>query len=106
MREAVGLEIELLVECHGRLAPSDAIRIGGTMEQYRPFCLEEPVPPENMDAMQRVAEAINIPIATGIRLMCSFNHLWKHEQQYYEHTCALFLQDYRLFDGSLPAFSQ
>ena len=38
------------------------------MEQYRPFCLEEPVPPENMDAMQRVAEAINIPIATGERL--------------------------------------
>lgn len=68
VRDAVGYEIELLVEVHGRLTPAEAIRIGDAMEQYRPFVFEEPVPFENLDAMQKVAESINIPIATGERL--------------------------------------
>ena len=74
VREAVGDDVELLVEVHGRLAPSDAIRIGNAMEQYRPFVYEEPVPPQNLDALQRVAEAISIPIATGERLLTKWDY--------------------------------
>ena len=51
VREAVGDDVELLVEVHGRLAPADAIRIGNAMEPYRPFVYEEPVPPQNLDAL-------------------------------------------------------
>lgn len=68
VRKAVGDHVELLVEVHGRLAPADAIRIGNAMAEYRPFVYEEPVPPTNLDAMQRVAEAVSIPLATGERL--------------------------------------
>ena len=68
VREAVGDDVELLVEVHGHLAPADAISIGNAMEEYRPYVNEEPVPPQNLDALQRVAEAVNIPLATGERL--------------------------------------
>jgi galactonate dehydratase len=68
VREAVGDDVELLIEVHGRLTPAEAIRIGQELEQYRPFFYEEPVPPQNVDAMVRVAQAINIPLATGERI--------------------------------------
>ena len=74
VRGAVGDDVELLVEVHGRLAPSDAIRIGNAMEAYRPFVYEEPVPPQNIDALQRVAEAVSIPIATGERLYTKWDY--------------------------------
>ena len=68
VRGAVGDDVELLVEVHGRLTPAEAIRIGERLEPYRPFFYEEPVPPQNVDAMVRVAQAINIPLATGERI--------------------------------------
>ena len=74
VREAVGDDVELLVEVHGRLAPAAAIRIGNAMEPYRPFVYEEPVPPQNIDALQRVAEAVSIPIATGERLYTKWDY--------------------------------
>ena len=74
VREAVGDNVELLVEVHGRLAPADAIRIGNAMEPYRPFVYEEPVPPQNLDALARVAEAVNIPLATGERHLTKWDY--------------------------------
>ena len=68
VREFVGDDIELLIEVHGRLTPSEAITFGDAMEQYRPFFYEEPVPPQNVDAMLKVAQAINVPLATGERI--------------------------------------
>ena len=68
VRNAVGDDVELLIEVHGRLTPSEAIRIGNELEAYRPFWYEEPVPPENIDAMAKVAASVNIPLATGERL--------------------------------------
>ena len=74
VREAVGDEVELLVEVHGRLTPSAAIRVGNAMEPYRPFVFEEPVPFHNLDAMKRVADSVNIPIATGERLFTKWDY--------------------------------
>jgi galactonate dehydratase len=68
VREEVGQDVELMVEAHGRLTVSEAIRLGHALEAYRPFWFEEAVPPENVDAMAKVASAINIPLATGERL--------------------------------------
>lgn len=74
VREAVGDDVELLVEVHGRLAPADAIRIGNAMEPYRPFVYEEPVPPQNLDALARVSEQVNIPLATGERHLTKWDY--------------------------------
>ena len=68
VRKAVGDDVELMVEVHGRLTPAEAIGIGQALEPYRPFWLEEPVPPQNVDAMVKVSQSINIPLATGERL--------------------------------------
>ena len=74
VREHVGDDVELLVEAHGRLSPSDAIRVGLKLEEYRPFMYEEPVPPENLEALKKVADSINIPIATGERLYTKWDY--------------------------------
>ncbi|MFB3093989.1 MAG: mandelate racemase/muconate lactonizing enzyme family protein, partial [Dehalococcoidia bacterium] len=73
VREAVGPDVELLVEVHGRLSPFDAIRVGNRLEEYRPFMYEEPVPPQNLEALRKVAESVSIPLATGERLMTKWD---------------------------------
>ena len=68
-REAVGDDVDLCIEIHRELHPAQAIVLGNLIEQYRPMFYEDPVPPDNLDAMARVARHVNIPIATGERLL-------------------------------------
>lgn len=68
VRGAVGPKIDLLIEVHGRLSPANAIRVAHRLSEFRPFWYEEPIPPENVDALVTVARAIAIPVATGERL--------------------------------------
>ncbi len=67
-REAVGDDVDLCVEIHRRLTPAEAIVLARGIEPYHPFFYEDPILPDNFDAMGLVAEHINIPIATGERL--------------------------------------
>ncbi len=67
-REAVGNEVDLCIEIHRRLDPHQAIALANEIEQYRPFFYEDPVRPDNFDAMKKVADNTTIPIATGERL--------------------------------------
>ena len=68
VREAVGPDVELLIECHGRLNPSSAIRFADAVAEMRPYVFEEPVPPQNVEAMAKVADSVNVPLSTGERL--------------------------------------
>ena len=68
IREAVGSKADLLFGTHGQMTASSAIRLARRLEPYDPLWLEEPVPPENLDEMARVARSTSIPIATGERL--------------------------------------
>ncbi|HLH73494.1 MAG TPA: galactonate dehydratase [Chloroflexota bacterium] len=68
VRNAVGPKIDLLIEVHGRLSPANAIRLAHRLEEFQPFWYEEPIPPENIDALVTVARSIHIPVATGERL--------------------------------------
>ena len=68
VREAVGPSIDILVECHGRFNMHSAIRMAQKLEPYDPFFYEEPIPPDNIDAMAEVQRSINLPVATGERL--------------------------------------
>jgi galactonate dehydratase len=67
-RQAVGDDVDLCIEIHRRLTPHEAIVLARGIEQYRPFFYEDPILPDNFDAMGLVAQHINIPIATGERL--------------------------------------
>ena len=78
VREAVGPECEILVEMHGRFNPATAILMARKLERFEPGWIEEPVPPENLTELRRVAEKVDIPIATGERLhtMTEFRNLF------------------------------
>jgi galactonate dehydratase len=67
-REALGDEVDLCIEIHRRLTPAEAIVLARGIEPYHPFFYEDPILPDNLDAMALVAERIHIPIATGERL--------------------------------------
>ena len=72
IRDAVGDELEIGIGTHGQLTTYSAIRVAKALEEYDPFWFEEPVPPENVDEMARVAAHTSIPIATGERLLTKY----------------------------------
>ena len=67
VRDAVGPDIQILIEMHGRFTPATAIAMAALLEPYHPEWIEEPVPPENPKALARVRAATRLPIATGER---------------------------------------
>jgi galactonate dehydratase len=69
IRDAVGPHVDLMVDCHGRFAPADAIRLGSALEDLRLLFLEEPCPPENVEALALVSRALRTPVASGERLL-------------------------------------
>lgn len=69
LREAVGEAIDIMVDFHGRTSPAMAIRYIRAIEEYAPWFCEEPVPPENVDSLLEVRQAVRTPIATGERLV-------------------------------------
>jgi galactonate dehydratase len=68
VRAAVGPDVEILVEMHGRFSPAVAISISRDLEPFQPSWIEEPVPPENLRALAKVTERVNIPVASGERI--------------------------------------
>jgi galactonate dehydratase len=68
IRDAVGPDVEILVEMHGRFSPATAIEISRDLEPFKPSWVEEPVPPDNFEAMAKAAAKIMIPVATGERI--------------------------------------
>ncbi|MDH3380542.1 MAG: mandelate racemase/muconate lactonizing enzyme family protein, partial [Gammaproteobacteria bacterium] len=72
IREAVGNRCDLLFGTHGQMTAAGAIRLARRLEPYDPLWFEEPVPPDNVPEMARVARATSIPIATGERLATKY----------------------------------
>ena len=65
---AVGDELQLYIEMHGRFAPHQAIEVAKAIEPLKPAWIEEPCRPEDLQALRKVASHTSIPIATGERL--------------------------------------
>ncbi|MFW6150739.1 MAG: mandelate racemase/muconate lactonizing enzyme family protein [Chloroflexota bacterium] len=65
IRQAVGPDIDILIEVHRRLAPMHAVRFASMVWDYRPFWYEEPVPADNVDALAEVRRAVRLPVVTG-----------------------------------------
>ncbi len=72
LHKALSPEVDLAIDCHWNYGVNDAIRLARACESYDLLWLEDPVPPENTDAMHRVAGATSTPIATGE------NHYQRH----------------------------
>ena len=80
IREA-GASFDICVECHGKWNVASAGRILKMLEPFDPFFVEEPVPPENVDAMSALQRSTNMPIATGEGLQSHFNYYAILEKQ-------------------------
>ncbi|HEX8891776.1 MAG TPA: mandelate racemase/muconate lactonizing enzyme family protein [Terriglobales bacterium] len=67
-REAVGIDVDLAVDCHWRYNVSDVLKVARELEPLRLLWLEDPVPPGNTDALRAVTSRSSIPVATGENL--------------------------------------
>ncbi|BCU81569.1 galactonate dehydratase [Polycladomyces abyssicola] len=67
IREAVGKDIGIGIDFHGRVHKAMAKILAKELEPYRPMFLEEPVLPENNEALREIARHTTTPIATGER---------------------------------------
>jgi galactonate dehydratase len=81
MRDAVGDDVDIMVDCHGRHSIANAIEFCRVLAPFRPYFIEEPVPPENVDAMVEVRKASPVPIATGERRITRFEFRELFEKQ-------------------------
>jgi galactonate dehydratase len=67
VRRAVGRDVELFIEGHGRFDVRHAIKIAREIAQFDPEWFEEPCPPDNLDALVDIRRASPVPIAAGER---------------------------------------
>jgi galactonate dehydratase len=83
MREAVGPDVLIMMDAHGRHRPGQAIQLIRALEPLDLFFFEEPVPPDNVDALARLARAeMNVNLATGERLFTKWGYRELLEKQY------------------------
>ena len=68
IRDAVGTRADLLVGTHGQFSAGGARRVARAIAAADPLWFEEPVPPDDIEAMAQVAAQSTVPIATGERL--------------------------------------
>lgn len=98
VREAVGPDVQIMVEMHGRFTPAAAAGVAARLEPYDPEWIEEPVPPENAQALRRVRQATRLAIATGERAHTLFDI-----REFIEGGCVDVVQvDLTHFGGFLP----
>ncbi len=74
VRSAVGDETDLLIEGHGRFNIAAGIKIAKELEQFKPMFFEEPVPPDNLDALKAVRDKSPVAIAAGERLYTRWDY--------------------------------
>jgi galactonate dehydratase len=83
MREAVGPDIEIMIDNHGRAWPSLAIQQIRAVEEYNISFFEEPVPPDNIEALAEVRRNISgTDLATGERLFSRWDYRRLIENQH------------------------
>ncbi|MBQ3193211.1 MAG: galactonate dehydratase [Oscillospiraceae bacterium] len=87
VRGAVGPDIDLLIEGHGRFDIATGIKIANELKQFNPMFFEEPTPPDSMDALAAVHKKSPVPIAGGERV-----YSLTQFQQFLEKGCADYAQ--------------
>ena len=68
VRAAVGADVELMVETHGRLNLALVRKLAERIAEFKPMFLEEPVGPEYTEAIEKLSQQTTVPLATGERL--------------------------------------
>lgn len=74
VRAAVGEDVDLLIEGHGRFNIPTGIKIAKELEQFKPMFFEEPVPPDDLDALKAVKDKLPVAISAGERLYTRWDY--------------------------------
>ncbi len=72
VREAIGPDVDLAVDCHWNYNTRDVIKLAQELEPFRLMWMEDPTPPDNIEALKRVTEHSPVPICSGE------NHYTRH----------------------------
>ena len=65
VREAIGPHIDLAVDCHWNYNTRDVIQLARELEPFKLMWLEDPTPPDNVEALKRVTDQSPVPICSG-----------------------------------------
>lgn len=81
IRDAVGDDIDIMVDCHARPSPAMGLRFGKALDEYGLYFLEEPCWPESVAGLARIKAALTTPVATGERIthLAAFRDLFAAE---------------------------
>lgn len=85
--EAVGDEVELYIEGHGRFDVPTAVRIGRALEEFDIRWFEEPIPPQNNEGLREVKSRVRVALSAGERLYNRYEY-----RQFLELGCADYIQ--------------
>jgi len=77
LREAVGPEIEIILDAHTRFDPPEAIALCRGLEPLRPYFVEDPLRAENAQSFRKLARHVHVPLAAGEQ----FASKWEFRQQ-------------------------
>ncbi len=78
MREAVGPDIDIMVDCHARPSPAMGLQFAKAIEPFGLYFLEEPCWPECVSGLAAINAAVTTPVATGERVtqLAAFRELF------------------------------
>ncbi len=65
VRNAVGPDVDILLDLHRRLSPMHAISLAARFEEFGPYYYEEPCMWENVEALAEIKASVSLPIVTG-----------------------------------------
>jgi L-alanine-DL-glutamate epimerase-like enolase superfamily enzyme len=74
LREAVGQDVDLMVDLHWKFEASEAIRLIRRLEPYNLYFAEAPCQPEDLEGQTRVAHGIGVPLALGEELRTVYEY--------------------------------
>ena len=75
LRDALGDEVDLLLDAHTMFAPAEAAYLGHALEPYRLYFYEDPIRPLHPVSLRLVRDKVNLPLATGEQLA----HKWEFQ---------------------------
>src|SRR4051812_39186020 len=89
IREAVGPDVEMLLDINQNWAPDRALEIARAMEPYRLHWIEDPVKHEDFQSLNMLSQALHTPIATGE----SLDRVWEFRHLLESHAADLVIVD-------------
>ena len=81
LRAALGTDAKLMVDLHWKFSAAEAIALIDRLAAYRPYFVEAPCAPEDLEGQARVAAAARVPIALGEELRTVYEYRPRFERR-------------------------